>query len=96
MVLLRPYFAFELDDPAKDVGRGAIFPRGPTVEIVDADVDDQSNVRLAVVVDHICDGVYEEIPIHAKALASAVPQLLDVAPLWAGGSRKRPNSNSVP
>ena len=63
MLLLRRHFAFQLEDPKKDVGRGAVLPRNPTVEIVDADVEVQSELRVAVVVDHVGDGSCVEIPV---------------------------------
>lgn len=59
----RSRFILQLDDPKKDLGRGAAFPREPTVEIVDADVEGQNEVRVAVVVDHVGDGSYVKISV---------------------------------
>jgi hypothetical protein len=61
--LLRAHFAFQLNDPEKDGGRGAVLARYPTVEIIDADVEVQSELRVAVVVDHIGDGSCKEISV---------------------------------
>jgi hypothetical protein len=63
VLLLRLHFAFQLDDPEKDVGRGTTLLREPTVEIVEADVEVQSELRVTVVVDHIGNGSCEEISV---------------------------------
>jgi hypothetical protein len=66
--VLRLYFASQLDDPEKERGRGTALSGEPTVEIVGRDVEDQSDVRFAVVVDHIANGSYVEISVghHTK------------------------------
>jgi hypothetical protein len=63
------HLAFQVDDAKKDVGRGTASPPKPAFEIVDAHVERQSNLGVAVVVDHIADGSYVQFSVgrlHAK------------------------------
>ena len=45
--------SFQVDDLEKDGHRGTPFPRDPKVEIVHADVEPFSDLRVAVVVDYV-------------------------------------------
>jgi 5-methylcytosine-specific restriction enzyme A len=76
MLLLRFYFAFQLDDAQKDLGRRTALPGQPKVQIVGSHVEDKSDLRFAVVVDHITDGSYVQVSVSLhgkKAPASDVP-----------------------
>jgi hypothetical protein len=72
--LLCLYFALEREDAEKDVRRGTALTGEPTLEIVGPYVELQSDLRIAVVVDHIADGSYVEfsVGIHAKKHSQAL------------------------
>ena len=65
---------FQVDDLEKDSRRRAPLPRDPKLEIVHPDVEPLSDLRVAVVVDYLGNGLYVQLPIvtrHADSRSQA-------------------------